>query len=78
MKSRIDPDALERMAWETNYLDPTFRRDVVNDIKLRAKPGMTLSYRVECHSMNTPCAYDVGDRQSRQSITGSVYHGILL
>ena len=51
---------------------------MVNDIKLRAKPGMTLSYRVECHSMNTPCAYDVGDRQSRQIITGSVYHGILL
>ena len=54
MRSGIDPDALERMAWETNYLDPTFRRDVVNGIKLRAKPGVTLSYRVECHSMNTP------------------------
>ena len=61
MKSRIDPDALERMAWETNYLDPTFRRDVVNDIKLRAKLGVTLSYRVECHSMNTPSAYDFGE-----------------
>ena len=61
MKSRIDPDALERMAWETNYLDPTFRRDVVNDIKLRAKLSVTLSYKVEYHSMNTPSAYDFGE-----------------
>ena len=55
-----NPDALERIVQETKYLNYTFSRNVVNDIKLRAKLSVTLSHRVENHSMNTPSAYDFG------------------
>ena len=64
MKSKIDPDALEKMAWETRYPYPTIMREVVNDIKFGAKLGVAHSYRVESHSTNAPSAYDFGDRVS--------------
>ena len=64
MKSKIDPDALEKMAWETRYPYPTIMREVVNDIKFGARLGVAHSYRVESHSTNAPSAYDFGDRVS--------------
>ena len=64
MKSKIDPDALKKMAWETRYPYPTIMREVVNDIKFGARLGVAHSYRVESHSTNAPSAYDFGDRVS--------------
>ena len=48
-KYRVDdnPDALERIVWETKYHNFTFRRNVVNDLKLVANLSASLSQKVK-------------------------------
>ena len=64
MKSGINPEVLERLAWETGYPYPTILRDVVNDVKFGARLGVADSYRVQSSSTNAPSAYEFGDRVS--------------
>ena len=64
MKSGINPEVLESLAWETGYPYPTILRDVVNDIKFGARLGVADSYRVQSSSTNAPSAYEFGERVS--------------
>ena len=59
MKSGINPEVLERLAWETGYPYPTILRDLVNDIKFGARLGVADSYRVQSSSTNAPSAYEL-------------------
>ena len=47
--------SLERIVWETKYHNFTFRRNVVNDIKLVANLSASLSQRVKTQYEHTMC-----------------------
>ena len=64
MKSGINPEALENLAWETDFPYPTILRKVVNDVKFGANLGVADMYRVQSSSTNAPSAYEFGDRVS--------------
>ena len=46
MKSGINPEVLENLAWETDFPYPTILRNVVNDVKFGANLGVADIYRV--------------------------------
>ena len=64
IKSKIDPDVLKKMGYETKYPFPCLLEQIYRDVKFGADLGVNMECQVSSKATNLPSAYEDGMKVS--------------